>query len=128
LDRAAAQLTPERIELRFPGLPFVQAELLRAVGEAYFGIGRDEEAKKLLTRAIAGYRAAGRSDSAPEISARVYLGMANDWTGNTEEARKLLVAARDASRASLGRFHHLTILVEDAIGNGYERRGEMAEA
>ena len=128
LDRAAAQLTPEKIESRFPDLPFVQAELLRAVGEAYFGIGRDEDAIKFLTRAIAGYRAVGRSGSPPEISARLYLGMANDWAGNTEEAMKLLVAARDASRASLGRFHHLTILAEDAIGNGYERRGEMAEA
>src|SRR5262249_48037053 len=43
LDRAGAQLTPERTEAKFPNLPFVQAEVLRALAFAYAGIGQDQK-------------------------------------------------------------------------------------
>lgn len=128
LDRAAAQLAPEKIEARFPGLPFVQAELLRAVGEAYFGIERDAEAVEFLTRAVDRYRDAGRSDSASGISARMNLGMAKHWTGNHQEGRALLEDVLQVSRRELGPAHHQTILIEDSLGTLHLAEGDVAAA
>jgi tetratricopeptide (TPR) repeat protein len=48
---------PERIEQKFPGMPFVQAEVLHAVADAYWGVGEDERSRSLIDRAVALYRA-----------------------------------------------------------------------
>ncbi len=64
LDRAATQLTPERIEARFPGMQFVQAVVLHAVANAYYGVMEDERDRPLIDRAVALYRAA-RGDADP---------------------------------------------------------------
>src|SRR5262249_44612927 len=59
LDRAARELTADRIEGQFPGQPLVQAEILKTVGEAYGGIGEYgpaishlERARELQTREL----------------------------------------------------------------------------
>ena len=52
LDRAAAELSPDRIEQNFPNQPLVQAELLTTVGEAYLAIGHYEQGVELLERAL----------------------------------------------------------------------------
>ena len=39
LDRAAAELSPEKIEENFPGQPLLQAEILNTVGDTYRGVG-----------------------------------------------------------------------------------------
>jgi serine/threonine protein kinase len=56
LDRAAAQLTPGRIEAKFPGMPFVQAEVLHAVASAYGGVGEEERGRPLIDLAVELYR------------------------------------------------------------------------
>jgi hypothetical protein len=38
LERAAAELTPTKIETKFPNQPQVQASILQTVGETYWGI------------------------------------------------------------------------------------------
>jgi serine/threonine protein kinase len=50
LDRAAAELTPEKIETQFPNLPIVQAEILKTIGDAYRGIGEYNAAIAHLER------------------------------------------------------------------------------
>src|SRR4051794_38895141 len=39
LDRAAAELAPDKIEAQFPKQPLVQAEILQTIGNTYRGIG-----------------------------------------------------------------------------------------
>jgi serine/threonine protein kinase/tetratricopeptide (TPR) repeat protein len=73
LDRAAAQLTPERIEKKFPGMPFVQAEVLHAVGNAYVGVSQHEKAQPLIDRAVKLYEASRGPDAAATLLARQSL-------------------------------------------------------
>jgi tetratricopeptide (TPR) repeat protein len=51
LDRAAAVLTPDKIERQFPGQPLVQAEILKTIGEAYGAISDFGPAISHLERA-----------------------------------------------------------------------------
>ncbi len=53
LDRAAKELTPEKIDANFPKQPLVQAEILLTVGETYHGVGEFERAIGFLQRATA---------------------------------------------------------------------------
>ncbi len=53
LDRAAGELTPEKIEENFPGQPLLQAELLQTVGNTYVGAGEPAQAVAFLQRAVA---------------------------------------------------------------------------
>ncbi len=64
LDRAAIHLTTKRIEQKFPGMPFVQAEVLHAVADAYWGVAEDERSRELIDRAVVLYRTA-RGDKDP---------------------------------------------------------------
>src|SRR5262249_4420918 len=51
LDRAAARLTPEKLDAQFPGQPEVQAAILLTVGDTYRSIGDSGTAKDFLRRA-----------------------------------------------------------------------------
>jgi serine/threonine protein kinase/tetratricopeptide (TPR) repeat protein len=51
LDRAAAGLTAERIDQKFPNKPLVQAEILYTVGSSYGGVEEHEKAISHLKRA-----------------------------------------------------------------------------
>jgi tetratricopeptide (TPR) repeat protein len=95
LDRAAAQLTPGRIEAKFPGLPFVQAEVLKTVGDTYLEIGQDKKALDLLARAVERYRTAHGPDDAATLSARHALAVAHCYLGHRAEGRRQLEAVRD---------------------------------
>jgi eukaryotic-like serine/threonine-protein kinase len=53
LDRAAAELTPEKIEANFHDQPLLQAELLHTVGNACRGVGETAQALAFLQRAAA---------------------------------------------------------------------------
>jgi len=53
LDRAAKELTPDKIDANFPRQPIVQAEILLTVGNAYRGVGEDERAIGFLQRSAA---------------------------------------------------------------------------
>ncbi len=56
LDRAAEELTPERMDANFPNQPEVQAEILQTIGRAYRGVGEYESAIGFLQRSAALYR------------------------------------------------------------------------
>src|SRR5262249_51712964 len=55
-DRAAAAVTPERIEAKFPSQPLVQADILFTIGQTYSAIGEYQKASELLQRATEIYR------------------------------------------------------------------------
>jgi eukaryotic-like serine/threonine-protein kinase len=56
LDRAAARVAPDQIEKKFPNMPLVQAGVLKAIGDAYHGVFKLEQAEPFLRRAVELYR------------------------------------------------------------------------
>jgi serine/threonine protein kinase len=52
LDRAARELTPDRIQAQFPNQPLVQAEILQTIGDSYRAIGEYGPAITHLKRAL----------------------------------------------------------------------------
>ena len=50
LNRAATELTPAKVEAKFPAQPAVQASILKTVGDTYRGIGEFGKAIEFLTR------------------------------------------------------------------------------
>ena len=48
LDRAARELTADRIEASFPGQPLVQAEILQTIGNTYIWLGECRTAVDFL--------------------------------------------------------------------------------
>jgi eukaryotic-like serine/threonine-protein kinase len=53
LDRAAEELTPDRIDANFPKQPLVQAQILHTVGNTYRGVGEYKTAIGFLERSVA---------------------------------------------------------------------------
>jgi non-specific serine/threonine protein kinase/serine/threonine-protein kinase len=103
LDRAAAELTPEKIGVKFPDMPVVQAEILKTVGEAYCGIGEIAKAVPLLTRSVELHRVGHGPDHRATLTARHSLGLAL-LSAKPDEAVTLLNAvAADRARV-LGPF------------------------
>jgi serine/threonine protein kinase/uncharacterized protein HemY len=124
LDRAAAELAPDRIEEQFPGQPLVQAEILRTIGEAYAGIGEYgpaishlKRARELQTREL------GADDSdtlaTTQSLARAYLG-----GGKAQEAIPLLVLVRDRRSETLGPDHPDTLASMNDLERCYFRLGQ----
>ncbi len=90
LDRAAAQLTREKIEAKFPNLPFVQAEVLHAVANAYDGIGEFAKAMALIDRAVPLYLAARGPDDRATLTARVLQSLVHLSLGRRAKGEELL--------------------------------------
>jgi serine/threonine protein kinase len=123
LDRAARELTPDRIEGEFPGQPLVQAEILKTVGEAYGGIGdygpaiaHLERARELQTRELG-------PDHADTLAtthslARTYLD-----GGKAQAAIPLLELVRDRRSATVGPDHPDTLGSMNDLERSYFRLG-----
>jgi serine/threonine protein kinase len=128
LDRAARELTPDRIEGQFPGQPLVQAEILKTVGEAYGGIGvygpaiaHLERARELQTRELG-------PDHADTLAtthslARTYLA-----GGKAQEAIPLLELVRDRRSETLGPDHPDTLASMNDLARCYYRLGQHKKA
>lgn len=99
LDRAAALLTPERIEQKFPNMPFVQAEVLHAVAAAYSGVGQEEKARPLIDRAIPLYlETRGEYDRATLASRVVQASIYRQLQGRANGEQMLKAVAEDCRR------------------------------
>ncbi|MFO0841568.1 MAG: serine/threonine-protein kinase [Gemmataceae bacterium] len=128
LDRAAAELVPDRIEGLFPDQPLVQAELLKTVGEAYNGIGDHgpairhlERAGELQTRELSSRHPDTLATT--HSLARVYL---ND--GKVEEAARLFERVRDLRGQTLGPGHPDTLASTSDLVRCYFRLNRHEEA
>ncbi|MBL8814446.1 MAG: serine/threonine protein kinase [Planctomyces sp.] len=102
LDRAAAQLTEERIEQKFPNLPFVQAEVLHAVASAYTGIGQDEKARPLIDRAVPLYLASRGPDDRATLASRVTQASICGQMDGREKGEQMLAAVAEDCRRVFG--------------------------
>jgi eukaryotic-like serine/threonine-protein kinase len=101
LDRAAVHLTPEQIEAKFPNLPFVQAEVLHAVANAYAGMGKFDRAMALTDRAVPLYLATRGPDDRATLAARASQALHHatlDGRLDVEGERMLAAVAEDCRR------------------------------
>ncbi|HEV3021884.1 MAG TPA: serine/threonine-protein kinase, partial [Pirellulales bacterium] len=97
LDRAAAELTPEKIDSNFPDQPEVQASILLTVGNTYRGIGHYQQAVEFLLRASQIFRETLGADHADALASLDGLGLAYLLDGKLPEAIELfeqILAAR----------------------------------
>jgi eukaryotic-like serine/threonine-protein kinase len=117
LDRAAANLTPKKIEAKFPGMPFVQAEALMAVGDAYNAIAQHQKAAGVLKRAVELFRIARGPDAPATLTARTALAVALVYTPATQAEGMALLEAVGADCARvLGPYHPATFVTREQLG------------
>ncbi len=115
LDRAAKELTPEKIETNFPNQALVQAAILRTVGNSYFGVGELERASSLLKRSLILYEQQLGDDHNDTLVcmtdlARAYMRAANQLSvGNPERALPLFEKVARLRKATLGSEHPVTL-------------------
>jgi DNA-binding SARP family transcriptional activator len=128
LDRAAAELTPAKIEARFSGQREVQASILRTVGETYQGIGEYRKAVEFLLRSSTTYREALGAEHTDTLSTLNKLGQAYLLAGRTAEAIAVHEQVRDARVKKLGVGHPDTLATLNDLAGAYFYAGRAAEA
>lgn len=128
LDRAAAELTPAKIEKRFPGQHEVQAAILQTVGGACKGVGDMDRALEFHRRAVGAWRAA-QGDEHPKTAEALYLlAKTLDACNRDAEAIPLYERARDIQVKHLGADAPTTITTMSDLGSAYRHLGKHAEA
>jgi serine/threonine protein kinase/DNA-binding SARP family transcriptional activator len=128
LDRAADELTPEKIEANFPGQPLLQAEILKTVGYTYRGVGEYAQAVALLQRAAALYQRHLGPDDLATLATLNNLGWAYRNAGKLPEATRLLEQVRDATEKKLGPDHPDTLRTLGNLAGAYQAAGKLPEA
>jgi serine/threonine protein kinase/tetratricopeptide (TPR) repeat protein len=102
LDRAAAGLTVERVEQKFPNLPLVQAEILHTVGATYLSIEEFDKAISHLQRSFDLRRIHLGSNHLNTINSLYPLAAAYVQIGKTAEALAVYEQIRDGRISILG--------------------------
>jgi tetratricopeptide (TPR) repeat protein len=128
LDRAAAELTPAKIEAKFPGHGEVQASILRTVGETYQGIAEFGKAAEFLARAADGYRSALGPGHPETLAALNNLAGAYRDDGKYLQAIALYEQVRDGRIKQLGADHLDTLNTLSNLAGAYEWAGKLSEA
>jgi tetratricopeptide (TPR) repeat protein len=102
LDRAALELSPDKIEGQFPGQPLVQAEILKTIGEAYGGIGEHESAIAHLERAWELQDRELAADHADTLATMDSLGKTYLDAGKSNDAVRLFKEVQHLRSEKLG--------------------------
>jgi serine/threonine protein kinase len=128
LDRAAAELTPEKIEENFPKQPLLQAEILHTVGNTYRGVGEPALAVAFLQRSAALYRQHLEADHPSTLATLNNLAQAYLHAGKVQEAIRLFVQVKEAKEKKLGAEHPDTLTALDNLALAYQGAGKVQEA
>jgi tetratricopeptide (TPR) repeat protein len=128
LDRAAAELTAEKIESRFPGQPRVQIEVLLTVGRSYLGVGEYGKAIDHLERAVELMTRVLGPDDRRTLTTRGNLAVAFRRAGRTPEALARLEKLRDDMAATLGAQDSDTLTSMSQLAGVYQESGQIPRA
>lgn len=128
LDRAAAELSPDRIDRQFPGEPMVQAQILRTVGNAYLGLREHEKAIENLNRAVELMTRAQGPDPVEVLDSSIDLGAAYAHAGRSEEAIAQFTRCLDAATRAFGSDHRSTLGARNNLAVTLNLSGRSAEA
>jgi serine/threonine protein kinase/tetratricopeptide (TPR) repeat protein len=128
LDRAARELTPERIEKEFPRQPLVQAEILATIGNAYRGVAVHGPAIDHLKRShLLRHRELG-PDHPNTLTTLVFLAVAYQHAGNFAEAIRLFEQVREVQLDRLGPAHRDTLNTLNQLAWSYLLAGRVRES
>jgi eukaryotic-like serine/threonine-protein kinase len=119
LDRAAKDLTPERIDARFPKQPLVQAEILKAVGLAYRSVGEYERAIGLLNRSAALYRKQLGHENIRTLDCMNNLALAYQAAGKPDLALPQYRATLKVVKAKLPPGNPYTLVIISKLAEAY---------
>jgi non-specific serine/threonine protein kinase/serine/threonine-protein kinase len=128
LDRAAAELTADRIEEKFPHQPRVQAAILRTIGRAYLGVGEHDKAIAHLTTAWGLMTRELGPDHRQTLTTLGNLAVATHRAGKPAEAIVLFEQVRDAAIASFGPEDLVTLTALSHLASVYRETGKPAKA
>jgi tetratricopeptide (TPR) repeat protein len=128
LERAAAGLTPERIEQKFPKAPLVQAEILFTVGHAYGAVGEYATAIAHLQRAADLRRTHLGQDHPDTLRVLDQLAYSCLFAGKTDEAVALYEKVRDCRISKVGRDAPDTVSTLIGLAEAYTHAGRTPEA
>jgi non-specific serine/threonine protein kinase/serine/threonine-protein kinase len=128
LDRAAAELAPDRIEARFPNRPRVQAEVLTTIGRTYLGIGEYDKALALLARASDLMNRALGPTHTSTLAARGHLAVAHRRAGRSVEAVAQLEALHSDAAAALGPQHSIALTAQEHLAGAYMETNRPVKA
>jgi tetratricopeptide (TPR) repeat protein len=128
LDRAAAELAADGIDVKFPKQPRVQAEILRTIGSTYLNVGEHEKAIAHLVRARDRMTFARGPDHPDTLVILRTLARAYQAAGRTAEAIGLLQDVRDTCVARFGPDHPHTTATLAMLATAYLGAGRKAEA
>ncbi|MEO2088192.1 MAG: protein kinase, partial [Gemmataceae bacterium] len=128
LDRAAKELTPDKIEANFPQQALVQAELLETVGNAYRGIGEMTTAIDFLTRSVDLFRRHLGPDHPPTLTSMGNLASAYLDAGKLDRALPLCEETLERMKAKLGPDHPSTLTSMGNLATVYWAAGKPDRA
>jgi serine/threonine protein kinase len=128
LDRAAAELTPQDIDKKFPGQTLVQAEILRVIGESYRGTGEHKQAIAHLKRAGDLHVRHRGPDHPHTLTALTNLALAYRDAGRLPEAIRLFEQVRDKAVEKLGPDHPHTLIALNSLAGAYLETGRLPQA
>ncbi len=138
LDRVTTFLTDEQIEERYPGQPFVQAELLMAVGNIFKAVGRGDEAIDHLERAVARLQTREKSGGTDQVKSYgdteetflmpLSLAAAYESVGRVQDAVTLAQETLTDIEAELPQTHYYVMAARNDLATYYLTLGQFEEA
>jgi eukaryotic-like serine/threonine-protein kinase len=128
LDRAAKELSPERIEASIPKQPLIQAEILQTVGLTYHGLGEIATALGFLERAETLFRKQLGDDHIYTLVASANVGVANHELGKLDKAIPMLEKTLAHLKSRFGTDHYNTVGVMNSLALAYrdDRKPDLA--
>jgi non-specific serine/threonine protein kinase/serine/threonine-protein kinase len=128
LDRAAAEVTPEKIDAKFPKQRRVQAEILDTIGYTYVGVGEHQKAVAHLSRARDLIVPALGRDHPRSIAIARNLAEAYRRAGKTKQTVELAEQLRDICLARFGPDDASTLAVLNTLASAYSAARRNPEA
>ena len=89
------EVAPDNIEKNFRQQPLLQAELLKTVGDAYYGVSEYQKAIPLLTRAAELAKTCFGADAPETLATLDNLALAQLHAGNYPKALEMLRIYRE---------------------------------
>ncbi len=128
LDRAAAELTPEKIEVKFPGQKQLQAAILRQVGNTFWSVGAYDRAEEFLVRAGALAREVFGADGLETLKIADELALAYWYTGKLEQAIELFEHVVEVQLREFGTDHVDTLIALNNLAGACQADGNTSRA
>lgn len=128
LDRAAKELSPEKIEANFPNQTLVQAQILQTLGVTYYGIGEATTAIVFLSQALQLYGKSLGPDHIDTLLCMNNLAVAYLSANKLDKALPLLEEVCELLKDKLGPEHISTLNSRNNLAMCYRELGHTKKA